>query len=143
MEKIRITRIAAECKIEKLQDWAKRIEENHNVEIVRNPQKTLVLTKARDSAALQPFYLGEVLASACTVEADGSIGFGLIIGDEPERAYLIAVIDAALEGNFEEVEEILPEMFEEEKEIEKRQKRELALSQKTRVNFETMGDING
>ncbi len=143
MEKSRITRITAECDADRLKDWVKVIEKNHTVYRVHEPQKTLVMTKARDSAAFDPFYLGEILSTECTVKVDDNTGFGLILGDQPERAYMIAVIDAAFNGRLPEVEDILPSMMDEEIKIGEKQIMEFANSEKTRVNFETSGDVNG
>lgn len=143
MERARITRIVAECDVDRLKDWVKLIEKNHTVHRVHEPQKTLVMAKARDSATFDPFYLGEILATECTVKIDDNIGFGLLTGDQPERAYMIAVIDAAFNGKLSEIGDILPSMMDEENKISEKQKRELAHSERTRVNFETMGDVNG
>lgn len=143
LERVRITRIVAECDVDRLKDWVRIIEKNHTVHRIHEPRKTLVMAKARDSATFDPFYLGEVLATECTVEVDDNIGFGLVIGDQPERAYMIAVIDASFNGRLPEMGDILPSMMDEEKKISEKQKMELAHSGRTRVNFETMGDVNG
>jgi alpha-D-ribose 1-methylphosphonate 5-triphosphate synthase subunit PhnG len=143
LERTRITRIVAECDVDRLKDWVKVIEKNHAVYRVHEPQKTLVMAKARDSATFDPFYLGEVLATECTVKIDDNIGFGLLIGDQPERTYMIAVVDAAFNGKLPEIRDILPSMMDEERGISEKQEREFARSERTRVNFETMGDVNG
>lgn len=77
------------------------------------------------------------------MKVDDNTGFGLILGDQPERAYMIAVIDAAFNGRLPEVEDILPSMMDEEIKIGEKQIMEFANSEKTRVNFETSGDVNG
>jgi hypothetical protein len=56
---------------------------------------------------------------------------------------MIAVIDASFNGRLPEMGDILPSMMDEEKKISEKQKMELAHSGRTRVNFETMGDVNG
>jgi len=46
---------------------------------------------------------------------DGSIGFGLVLGDMSERAYDMAVIDAAFNGGLAEMDDIIPGMIDEER----------------------------
>jgi phosphonate C-P lyase system protein PhnG len=42
-----------------------------------------------------PFHLGEVLVSEAEVVFDGHSGYGAVCGDEPERALLLAAVEAA------------------------------------------------
>lgn len=143
LERARITRILTGCRAEVLREWVRVIEEMHRVNRVRQPQRTLVMAKARDSATSQPFFLGELLATECTVDVDGSIGFGLVLGDRSERAYDMAVIDAAFNGRLPELDDIIPGMIDEERKIDEREKKEFSYVERTKVDFETMGDVNG
>jgi alpha-D-ribose 1-methylphosphonate 5-triphosphate synthase subunit PhnG len=58
------------------------------------PRAGLVMVTVRDSFDT-PFHLGEVLVSEAEVVFDGHSGYGAICGDEPERALLLAAVEAA------------------------------------------------
>jgi alpha-D-ribose 1-methylphosphonate 5-triphosphate synthase subunit PhnG len=110
---------------------------------MENPANTgLVMIKARDSVSLQPFYLGENLVTECSVSIQGHFGMGVIMGDEPERAYQIAVVDAAYNANLQVTESWLKELEEQEKEIYTRHLHERALVNTSQVHFDTMEDYN-
>ena len=62
--------------------------------VQRAPRAGLVMVTVRDSFDT-PFHLGEVLVSEAEVVFDGHSGYGAICGDEPERALLLAAVEAA------------------------------------------------
>ena len=62
--------------------------------VQRAPRAGLVMLTVRDSFDT-PFHLGEVLVSEAEVVFDGHSGCGTICGDEPERALLLAAVEAA------------------------------------------------
>jgi alpha-D-ribose 1-methylphosphonate 5-triphosphate synthase subunit PhnG len=61
-----------------------------------DPHETLVVIKVRESAQGSLFYLGEALATECRVLLDEVTGVGLLLGSERQRAFELAVIDAAM-----------------------------------------------
>lgn len=65
----------------------------------KEPQKTLVMVKVRESIKNSLFYLGEVLATECMVTVNGVKGMSVIAGDQFDKAINIAVIDGYLNGN--------------------------------------------
>jgi phosphonate C-P lyase system protein PhnG len=72
--------------------------------IKKAPEKGMVMYKVRDPFDTQ-FHLGEILVSESEVELNGYTGWGMIIGDEPERSLLLASTEAAeLSGNHKMVE---------------------------------------
>lgn len=73
-----------------------KFKEKHEVETLKNPQKTLVMLKVRESAKNSLFYAGEALASECMVSIKGVRGFAATLGDDLEKVYSMAIIDAAI-----------------------------------------------
>jgi len=58
------------------------------------PRAGLIMVTVRDPFGT-PFHLGEVLVSEAEVELGGYTGYGVVCGDEPEQALLLAVAAAA------------------------------------------------
>ena len=85
-----------ECDLEPLQRLISELERSFAVAVRRSPSVCLTMIPAEDSLEQQKFYLGEALTTECEVVVDGLPGFGLCLGDEPVRAYCLAVVDALL-----------------------------------------------
>ena len=84
------------------------------------------------------FNLGEVLATSCEVLLDGEPGWGMVMGDDPERALCAAVVDAAsrdLGGMPEDIEGELKLQLAFAQEVRHRR---WSRVQPTRVEFEEM-----
>ena len=81
MKKYDLTRILVEGNHLILKKFVAEIEQNYEVVITKLPEKGLVMMKTNDSVSNQPFYLGELLVTECTVSVNESIGFGIIIGE--------------------------------------------------------------
>jgi alpha-D-ribose 1-methylphosphonate 5-triphosphate synthase subunit PhnG len=62
--------------------------------VQRAPRTGLIMYTVRDPFDT-PFHLGEVLVSEAQVVMDGYAGCGMICGDEPKRALLLAAVEAA------------------------------------------------
>jgi alpha-D-ribose 1-methylphosphonate 5-triphosphate synthase subunit PhnG len=101
------------------------------------PATELVLMEAADPVGGGSFYLGEVLVTTALVEVDGAPGGAVVLGDEPERADAAAVLDAALRQPDPDPR-LLAALAAEEAAIGRRQRREWARVERTRVQFETM-----
>ncbi|BET68636.1 hypothetical protein ASA1KI_35540 [Opitutales bacterium ASA1] len=86
------------CDLDALVRHVETLEQTHAVRILKQPAVCLTMIRAEDSLEQQGFYLGEALTTECEVEVDGAIGYGLCLGEEPVRAYCIAVCDALLHG---------------------------------------------
>jgi len=74
----------------------KRLEKEHGAETLKQPQKTLVMLKLRESAKNSLFYAGEALACECMVKIKDTRGFAAALGDDLEKVYSMAVIDAVM-----------------------------------------------
>ncbi|GIN92489.1 phosphonate C-P lyase system protein PhnG [Siminovitchia terrae] len=114
------------------------IEKNHSLEIIMKPQGALTMIKMRETAKKTLFYLGEVLVTECKVKVSNQVGIGIVIGMEEDLAYQLAVIDAAFKAELSEINEWIPLLEEEEKQMIAAKRLDAVIIQKTKVNFETM-----
>ncbi|MFC0331791.1 phosphonate C-P lyase system protein PhnG [Paenibacillus sepulcri] len=138
MKKSQITRILIEGSAQLPEKLAKSVEERYAVAVVKTPENSLVLAKARDSVSQEPFYLTEVLVTECTVSIEGTFGYGILMGDRPELAYYLAIVDAAFNRQLPETEGWEALLLEEERALLDRRLREQELAMATKVQFETM-----
>jgi alpha-D-ribose 1-methylphosphonate 5-triphosphate synthase subunit PhnG len=119
-------------------DLAREIERNYAVRILSEPQHALTMIKLRETAKNSLFYLGEVLVTETKVQINNKIGIGIVVGNEEELSYELAVIDAAYQGALKETEGWTLLFKEEERRIhENKETRESAIL-KTKVDFEMM-----
>lgn len=86
--------VLVECDIEPLKTLVEELEQEHELTVAKQPGICLTMIRAEDSIEKQEFYLGEALTTECEVLCDGKVGYGICLGEEPERAYCIAAIDA-------------------------------------------------
>ena len=82
-----------------LQEIAAKIAATSTIAIMKPAHTALVMMGVKDSVQMVPFYLGEVLISQCAVTVDETIGYGFMMGEDLEKVYCLAVIEAALVGN--------------------------------------------
>lgn len=137
MRRAQYTRILVEGERGLLDRLAKQAEKLADVRIVRAPQTGLVMHKALDPVAGRPFYLGELLVTTCTVRMDDSTGYGACLGDDLDKAYALAVVDAAFQANHPQAEHWIPLLLEEEKRIASGHQEELGRVMRTKVDFAT------
>ncbi|WP_299092735.1 phosphonate C-P lyase system protein PhnG [uncultured Metabacillus sp.] len=142
MKKSRLMKILVEGRPEFLAKWTDAIEKASIVSVDRAPSTGLVMLKTRDSVSKQPFYMGEVLVTECSVSLDQHSGIGIVMGDDPVRSYQIAVIDAAMNAKLPITNQLLIELEFEEAYIQQKVKEEAARIAKTKVQFDTMEDYN-
>jgi phosphonate C-P lyase system protein PhnG len=104
----------------------------------RPPFKGLLMCPVRDPFDTE-FFLGEVLVTTAEVRCAGAAGHGVIIGDEAEKALLLAAVDAAVAGGRPELLEVLiPAFAEWSQEEAERRRLESKSAAATRVLFESM-----
>lgn len=127
-----------ECELEPLQQLVSRLEQSHSVAVRKAPSICLTMIPAEDSLEGQKFYLGEALTTECEVTVDGLDGFGLCLGDEPVRAYSIAVVDALLHGGGPVPQEIEAFLREQGERVARRDRDEYNLILQTQVDFKLM-----
>lgn len=91
--------ILCECPLDNLKQETTRLLTHYQPTLLKAPGICLTMIRAEDSVESQEFYLGEALTTDCEVEVNGHIGYGICLGDEPDRAYCMAVVEAALAQN--------------------------------------------
>jgi alpha-D-ribose 1-methylphosphonate 5-triphosphate synthase subunit PhnG len=130
--------VVCESNLDQLRAFVENTEKTHAVEIVKYPSACLAMLRAQDSLEAQEFYLGEALTTECEVKVDGAPGFGLCLGDEPQRCYCIAVLDALRERPTRELEEFIESQ---RCEIAMREQNEFSLVERTQVDFKLMEEV--
>ncbi len=125
---------------EKIISLAKLIESEHKVNMVKSPTKTLIMVQVAEPVKKSRFYLAEILASECFVEIDGIKGVAVIKGDDFEKVYAAAIIDAAHSGQFDEFFDIEEQLEEYEREIALKRQKLSALHKNTQVDFKILED---
>ncbi len=133
--------ILAAASSDEVKHIAQAIQERHDIQILKEPQKTLVMVKVRESVKRSLFYLGEVLATESMVVVDGAKGASVIAGADFEKCIAAAVIDGYFnlhqaEGKDAIVQEIL-KLKTAQEQARETLNRELRRSQ---VNFNVMGE---
>lgn len=117
---------------------SRAITNRYNIVMIEELNHGLVMVKVRETAQKSLFYLGEVLVTECKVEIEGAIGVGLVKGDDPEKAYALAVIDAAYGAGLKETEAWFNILQAESDLIAIRRAAFQAKVLQTKVDFETM-----
>lgn len=85
--------VLCECDLEPLRQFVENVEARLPVRILKPPSVCLTMIRAEDSLEKQEFYLGEALTSECEVDVNGTTGYGVCLGEEPQRVYCLAVLD--------------------------------------------------
>ena len=140
MNRREITAILAGASAKDVTAIAKKIKDRCEIRILKQPQKTLVMVKVRESVKKSLFYLGEVLATECMVTVNGIKGASVLAGDDFEKCISAAVIDGFFNDQTQEHQEILSEI--KALDVRQRKEREQLNRQlrKSKVNFNVMGE---
>jgi len=134
------TEILVKSNLEFLKKLSNLINQNYEINIIEKPNKGLLMMKLRESAQKQLFYIGELLVSEAKVMINNNLGLGIIQGDNLDKAYHLAVIDAAYNSNIKELDEININIKNEEKKLNKKNQIKVNKILKTKVNFETLDE---
>jgi alpha-D-ribose 1-methylphosphonate 5-triphosphate synthase subunit PhnG len=136
---IEIDQVLCDCPHESIIDFVCTLEPEISIEIIVSPKLCMTMLQAEDSIDFQPFYLGEVLMTECQLTVDGNLGYGYCMGDEPQRAYSIAIIDAILNSQNHALQQNVLAFVEREKKILHNIKlEEYNQILKTKVDFKIM-----
>lgn len=130
--------ILVEGDLTRIKNFVLTLEEKYTIAITKPPSVCLTMIRAHDSVEYQEFYLGEALTTEIEVIIDNIAGSGICLGDEPERAYCIAVIDALIQLNDDHYPLIRSFLMEEEKKIKEKELEEQSKILKTKVDFKLM-----
>lgn len=130
--------VLTSCDPALLQGFVEQLETRHEIRVLKTPGICLTLVRAEDSLEKQEFYLGEALTSECEVSVDGLTGHGLCLGEEPVRAYCLAVIDALLHGGRPVPEAVTTFIAEQRALLEQQETEEFNHILRTQVDFKLM-----
>jgi len=131
--------VMCECGNDDFVQLITKLESNLSIEMVMAPKLAMTMVQAEDSIDFQPFYLGEVLISECQVLVDGQMGYGYCMGDNPQRVYCIAVVDALMHTEGHSMQKEVNAFLEiEQEKIKKKQVEEYNQVLKTKVDFKIM-----
>lgn len=139
MKKRRLSYILAHTNIENLKKEVEKLENLYKVSTVKEPEMGLTMVKVKDGVYKEKFYIGELLITECSVHLDGILGMGIVQGDDPERAYLTGVIDAAFNSEKVDKGELLKVIENWEKTIKDIYIEEKSMVEGSKVKFNTMG----
>jgi alpha-D-ribose 1-methylphosphonate 5-triphosphate synthase subunit PhnG len=107
------------------------------VTVISGPKVAMVQLRMRESVNNSVFNAGEVLVTETRLELNGTFGFGMIIGNNPEHATALAVIDAALRMPDPAHAPITEALSLLDADLQTRQQRQFAASASTKVEFDT------
>jgi len=130
--------VLCECELATLQRFVEQLETRHDIKVVKAPGICLTMVRAEDSLEKQEFFLGEALTSECEVAVDGITGHGLCLGEEPIRAYCLAVCDALLHGGREIPTELESFIAEQREKVAARDTEEFNHILRSHVDFKLM-----
>lgn len=140
MNRREITAILAGASAKDVTAIAEKIKDKCEIRILKQPQKTLVMVKVRESVKKSLFYLGEVLATECMVTVNGNKGASVLAGDDFQKCISAAVIDGFFNDQTQAHQEILNEI----RALDARQRKEREelnrQLRKSKVNFNVMGE---
>ena len=110
---------------------------------IKLPPKTgLIMSGIRDPFDTI-FHLGEILVSHAEVDCNGKTGCGVICGDEPEKAWLLAAVAAAQLGSCAALlDRVGGAIGSLEKKLVEQQARMARLAAATQVRFDSMKKEN-
>ena len=148
MNRREMSAILAGASAEEVRAAAAGIRDRYEIQILKQPQKTLVMVKVRESVKKSLFYLGEVLATECMVTVNGAKGASVMAGDNFEKCINAAVIDGFMNtekmpecGIPEEEREALRSEIKRLGEKQKKDREKLNRQiRKSKVNFNVMGE---
>jgi alpha-D-ribose 1-methylphosphonate 5-triphosphate synthase subunit PhnG len=96
MEREEINFFLQHADLDDLAALCRKIEGLARVLEVKKPTPQTLLVPVTDPVNGGTFYGGEVLVTSALVQVDGANGWSMVMDDNPELAYLVAVLDAAI-----------------------------------------------
>ena len=130
--------ILCECPLDNLRQLTDQLLTHYQPTLVKTPGICLTMIRAEDSVEKQEFYLGEALTTDCEVVINGHIGYGICLGDEPDRAYCMAVVEAALAQDDAQTTLIQDFLTAQATIIRQAEESEFAHIMRTKVDFKLM-----
>ena len=140
MNRRELSAILAGATAQEVEAAAQEIKDTCEIQILKQPQKTLVMVKVRESVKKSLFYLGEIRATECMVTVNGKKGASVMAGDDFDKCISAAVIDGFLNDETQDHSRVL-EQIRKLGEKQKREREKLNRQlRKSKVNFNVMGE---
>lgn len=108
----------------------------HTITMISGPKVAMVQLRVSEGVADTVFNAGEVLVTETRLEVNGQFGFGMIIGNQPEFATALAVIDAVMRIPGHHHALIDTRVAELANTLQQQQHRQFAASNSTKVEFD-------
>ena len=124
--------------LSRIRTFVIQMEKHYSIKITKPPATCLTMIKAEDSLEKQPFYLGEALTTEAEVVIDDKTGVGICIGDDPQRAYCIAVVDAIVQQNDHLLPQLMQFLDAEAQQIKQKELEEQHQILRSQVDFKLM-----
>ena len=110
----------------------------HAITMISGPKVAMVQLRVREGVADTVFNAGEILVTETRLEVNGQFGFGMIVGNQPEFATALAVIDAVMHIPGEHHTLITTRVTELAQVLQQQQHRQFAASNSTKVEFDVV-----
>ncbi len=107
------------------------------ITFISGPRCVLMQLRMIDGVAETAFNAGEILVTETRLELDGQFGFGMVIGNTPDHATALAILDAALRMPGDPHADLRPRIAELGRMLSAARERRFAAAAATRVEFET------
>jgi alpha-D-ribose 1-methylphosphonate 5-triphosphate synthase subunit PhnG len=108
----------------------------HTITMISDPKVAMVQLRVSEGVADTVFNAGEVLFTETRLEVNGQFGFGMIIGNQPEFATALAVIDAVMRIPGQHHTLISTRVAELAHTLQQQQHKQFAASNSTKVEFD-------
>lgn len=95
MQTLADSEIVAEADLEAIRAIADEIVDSNPIALLTEPTGSMIMVRHVDPLHHTAFYLGEAHVTECEVDLNGTLGYGCVLGDNPERALCAAILDAA------------------------------------------------
>jgi phosphonate C-P lyase system protein PhnG len=132
------TRILVQAGPELRRSLADEVRRTHPIDVVQPPTRGLVMVQLRESAKRSRFHMGEVAVTEAKVRLAGTLGLGILTGDDPQAALDLAVIDAAYNAGIPEASGWDAHLAAADEAIARYQAEHDAVLLTTKVSFDTM-----
>lgn len=140
MKKEELSKILAVSDRNEILNIAEVISQKHKVLILKQPEKTMVMLRVKESVKEEEFYLGELLACQSVVEVEGVQGASVQSGDDYKKVLAAAIIDAAHSASLEEYKKMEPKLVELSNLYQEKKRKEAAIHRDTQVKFRILED---
>lgn len=131
-----VSELVAEGSLDILRSAGELLAALPGARMLREGERGMYAMVHRETVGDVPFIVGELLVTRAEAEVNGEIGFSCVLGDEPERARLGALIDAGIRSRHAASDRLEAALAEMEADLALRRRREAAMIAATTVRFD-------